>query len=121
MNDDPLKLQEVNFQTMCNGSMNEDFHETLEQVVQTIPTSDFAAQNGPWHPTKARTITLTLKVEPKDGGVNIAYDISTKIPHRSRSRGGHVHLDEDGKLYQFPARQAELPLGTVTPIKKKGE
>lgn len=112
--DDPLKIEEVTLQTMCQGQAYADFHEVLSHVVSTCPTDlDSEDVRSPWHPSKARVITLKVLVEPRDGGANLAYSIDTKIPMRTHTRGGFAHIDGSGTLVQFAARQAELPLPNV--------
>lgn len=90
-------------------------------VLSTMPKAGDNPETAIYDPSKPRKVTIDIVYEPKDGGIAIAYEIKTKIPLRSRARGGFAQFDPaTGELVQVAAKQQALPnVGPETPATPK--
>lgn len=127
---DTLKLEPVQLDTIAEGKLYDEFHEVQKHVLGTMPKPGDNPEVAFFDPSKPRKITIDIVYEPKDGGLAIGYEIKSKIPMRSRSRGGFAQFDpQTGDLVQFAARQQTIPgvvrevpdENRVTPIRKREE
>jgi hypothetical protein len=109
--EEALKEQPKAFAQVLDSLEDGDLHRELSRVMQEMNNDlgSMAAANG----GAKGEIKLTLKfIHDKNGTVQIASDLSTKMPKASRTKS-MMWLLPSGNLANENPRQTKLPLRTV--------
>lgn len=105
---DPMELEDVRLETVCNGLLASDFADAMTRCIRSF-REEWA------DPTKAREIKVVVSLKPDDdgNGVRTSYEIDVKLPQEKRAKASHAFRQHNG-LVQYKATQQPL-FGAVRP------